>query len=219
MNLEKYIDLGYRDFNSKLIPGVENVLGIRIPVLRSIVKEMDFKDKEIFLNTLPHRFHEENIMHMIIISYEKDFDNAKEMLLKFLPYVDNWQVSDVGIPISFKESKDKEELLSFVKLIILKEETYFKRYGVFILMKIFLDKFYDEDILAMVAEIKSSEYYVNMMRAWFFQEAIVKRYDDTIKYLEDKKLDRFTHLKTISKCIDSRKIDKDTKLYLKTLRY
>lgn len=218
MNLEKYIDPSYREFNSKLIPGVENVLGIRIPDLRNIVKEMSEEDREVFLNSLPHKYHEENIMHMIIISYEKDFDKAKEMLLNFLPYVDNWQVSDVGIPQSFKESKDKEELLSFVKLIILNEDTYFKRYGVFILMKIFLDEFYDKDILAMVAEIKSLEYYVNMMRAWFFQEAMVKRYGDAIKYLEEKKLDRFTHLKTISKCVDSRKIDEKTKLYLKSLR-
>ena len=68
------------------------------------------------------------------------------------------------------------------------------------------------------AEINSEEYYVNMMRAWFFQEAMVKRYDDAIKYLENKKLDKFTHLKTISKCVDSRKIDEKTKQYLKTLR-
>ncbi len=218
MNLEKYIDPSYREFNSKLIPGVENVLGIRIPVLRNIVKEMSEEEREVFLNSLPHNYHEENIMHMIIITEEKDFDNAKEMLLNFLPYVDNWQVSDVGIPKSFKDTKDREGLLNFVKILISKEGTYFKRYGIFILMKLFLDDFYNKEVLDMVANIKSEEYYVNMMRAWFFQEAMVKRYDDSIKYLEEKKLDRFTHLKTISKCVDSRKIDEKTKLYLKSLR-
>lgn len=218
MNLEKYIDPSYREFNSKLIPGVENVLGIRIPVLRNIVKEMSEEEREVFLNSLPHRWHEENIMHMIIITEEKNFDKAKEMLLNFLPYVDNWQVSDVGIPKSFKSTKDREDLLNFVKILISKEGTYFNRYGVFILMKLFLDDFYNSEVLDMVANIKSEEYYVNMMRAWFFQEAMVKRYGDTIKYLEEKKLDRFTHLKTISKCVDSRKIDEKTKLYLKSLR-
>lgn len=218
MNLEKYIDISYREFNSKLIPGVENVLGIRIPVLRNIVKEMSEDEREVFLNSLPHNYHEENIMHMIIITEEKDFDKAKEMLLNFLPYVDNWQVSDVGIPKSFKSTKDRESLLEFVKNLISKEGTYFNRYGVFILMKLFLDDFYNSEVLDMVANIKSEEYYVNMMRAWFFQEAMVKRCDDSIKYLEEKKLDRFTHLKTISKCVDSRKIDEKTKLYLKSLR-
>lgn len=218
MNLEKYIDPSYREFNRKLIPGVENVLGIRIPVLRNIVKKMSEEEREVFLNSLPHNYHEENIMHMIIITEEKDFDKAKEMLLNFLPYVDNWQVSDVGIPKSFKDTKDREDLLEFVKILISKEGTYFKRYGIFILMKLFLDDFYNKEVLDMVANIKSEEYYVNMMRAWFFQEAMVKRYDDSIKYLEEKKLDRFTHLKTISKCVDSRKIDEKTKLYLKSLR-
>lgn len=218
MNLEKYIDPSYREFNSKLIPGVENVLGIRIPVLRNIVKEMSEEEKEVFLNSLPHNYHEENIMHMIIITEEKDFDKAKEMLLNFLPYVDNWQVSDVGIPKSFKDTKDREGLLNFVKNLISKEGTYFKRYGISILMKLFLGDFYNSEVLDMVANIKSKEYYVNMMRAWFFQEAMVKRCDDAIKYLEEKKLDRFTHLKTISKCVDSRKIDEKTKLYLKSLR-
>ena len=218
MNLEKYIDPSYREFNSKLIPGVENVLGIRIPVLRNIVKEMSEEEKEVFLNSLPHNYHEENIMHMIIITEEKDFDKAKEMLLNFLPYVDNWQVSDVGIPKSFKDTKDREALINFVKNLISKEGTYFKRYGISILMKLFLGDFYNSEVLDMVANIKSKEYYVNMMRAWFFQEAMVKRCDDAIKYLEEKKLDRFTHLKTISKCVDSRKIDEKTKLYLKSLR-
>lgn len=218
MNLEKYIDPSYREFNSKLIPGVENVLGIRIPVLRNIVKEMSEEEREVFLNSLPHKYHEENIMHMIIITEEKDFDKAKEMLLNFLQYVDNWQVSDVGIPKAFKSTKDRESLLNFVKILISKEATYFKRYGIFILMKLFLDDFYNKEVLDMVANIKSEEYYVNMMRAWFFQEAMVKRYGDAIKYLEEKKLDRFTHLKTISKCVDSRKIDEKTKLYLKSLR-
>lgn len=218
MNLEKYIDPSYREFNSKLIPGVENVLGIRIRVLRNIVKEMSEEEREVFLNSLPHRWHEENIMHMIVITEEKDFDKAKEILLNFLQYVDNWQVSDVGIPKSFKDTKDREGLLNFVKILISKEGTYFKRYGIFILMKLFLDDFYNSEVLDMVANIKSEEYYVNMMRAWFFQEAMVKRYDDSIKYLEEKKLDRFTHLKTISKCVDSRKIDEKTKLYLKSLR-
>lgn len=218
MNLEKYIDSSYREFNSKLVPGVENVLGIRIPVLRNIVNGMSEKERDSFLNSLPHNYHEENIMHMIIITEEKDYDKAKEMILNFLPFVDNWQVSDVGIPKSFKSTKDREDLLEFVKILISKEGTYFKRYGIFILMKLFLGDFYNSEVLDMVANIKSEEYYVNMMRAWFFQEAMVKRYADAVKYLEDKKLDRFTHLKTISKCVDSRKIDEDMKLYLKSLR-
>lgn len=218
MNLEKYIDKSYREFNSRLIPGVENVLGVRVPIIRKIVKEMNEDEKKLFLNNLPHDWHEENIMHMIIITEENDYNKAKEMLSEFLPFVDNWQVCDVGIPKAFKNLDVGEDLLLFVKKLISNEGTYFRRYGIFILMKIYLDDFYNREILEMVADIQSDEYYVNMMRAWFFQEAMVKRYDDDIKYLENKKLDKFTHLKTISKCVDSRKIDEKTKQYLKTLR-
>ena len=218
MNLEKYIDKSYREFNSRLIPGVENVLGVRVPIIRKIVKEMNEDERRLFLNNLPHDWHEENIMHMIIITEENDYNKAKEMLSEFLPFVDNWQVCDVGIPKAFKKLEDGEDLLLFVKKLISNEATFFKRYGIFILMKIYLDDFYNREILEMVAEIDSDEYYVNMMRAWFFQEAMVKRYDDAIKYLVNKKLDKITHLKTISKCVDSRKIDEKTKQYLKTLR-
>lgn len=218
MNLEKYIDKSYREFNSRLIPGVENVLGVRVPIIRKIVKEMNEDERRLFLNNLTHDWNEENIMHMIIITEENDYNKAKEMLSEFLPFVDNWQVCDAGIPKAFKNIDDGEDLLSFVKKLISNEGTYFKRYGIFILMKIYLERFYRKEILEMVAEINSNEYYVNMMRAWFFQEAMVKRYDDAIKYLENRKLDQFTHLKTISKCVDSRKIDEKTKQYMKTLR-
>ena len=218
MNLEKYIDSSYREFNSKLIPEIENVLGIRIPVLRNIVKEMSEDERKNFFNDLPHKYHEENIMHMIIISEENDYNKAKEMLSEFLPFVDNWQVCDAGIPKAFKKLEDGEDLLLFVKKLISKEATFLKRYGIFIFMKVYLDDFYNREILEMVAEINSDEYYVNMMRAWFFQKALVKQYDDAVKVIEDKYMDKWTHNKAIQKAIESRKISKETKDYLRSLK-
>lgn len=218
MNLKKYEDLEYKKFNSALIPGIENMIGIRVPILRKISKEMTESEKEEFLQELPHKYHEENMIHMLILKDIKDYEKAYSYLLKFIPYIENWQVSDVGIPVAFKDREKSQKTLKLSKELISRKSIYSMRYGVFILMRLFLDEFYDKEVLEIVANIKTEEYYVNMMRSWFFQNAIEKRYSDAIVYLEEKKLDRFTHLKTISKCIDSRKIDENIKVYLKTLR-
>ncbi len=216
-----YQDLKYKKFISTLLPTVdsETIIGVRMPVLRKLAKEIMKSDEaivEIFLSTLPHRYYEENILHMLIISSYKDLDKVLNELDKFLPYADNWAVSDCQVPKVFKNHP--KEVLNKVKAWIASDKTYTIRYGILILMHLFLNENYNQEYLYIVADKKSVEYYVNMMRAWFLQEALVNQYDDAVKVIEDKYMDKWTHNKAIQKAIESRKISKETKDYLRSLK-
>lgn len=219
--LISYQDLKYKKFISLLLPTVnkETIFGVRMPVLRKLANVIIKENPSIveeFLNILPHKYYEENILHMLIISSYKDLNKVLNELDKFLPYVDNWAVSDCQTPKVFKSHS--KEVLNKVKEWIASDKTYTIRYGTLILMHLFLDEDYNKEYLYIVADKKSDEYYVNMMRAWFFQEALVKQYDDTIKVIEDKRMDKWTHNKAIQKAIESRKISKETKDYLRSLK-
>ena len=217
--LFEYQDLEYREFNSRLIPNIdkETMIGVRIPDIRKIEKSLSTEEKEEFLLKLPHKYFEENMLHGIIISNMKEYDKVIINLEKFLPYVDNWSVCDSISPKIFKKNREKVivNVLSWIK----SNHTYVCRFGIGMIMQLYLeDEYFKRTYLDIIAEIKTEDYYINMMRAWTFQVALVKQWKDTIVYIEKGLLDEFTHNKTISKSCDSYKIEKEKKEYLKTLR-
>ena len=217
--LFEYQDLGYREFNSKLIPNIDKdkMIGVRIPDIRKIEKSLSVEEKEQFLMDLPHKYFEENMLHGIIISNMKECDKAISELEKFLPYVDNWAVCDTISPKVFKKNREKiiTKILSWIK----SDHTYICRFGIGMIMQLYLeDEYFKTSYLDIVAKIRIEDYYINMMRAWLFQVALVKKWEITIKYIENNSLDIFTHNKTISKSCDSYRIDKTKKEYLKSLR-
>ena len=217
--LFEYQDLGYREFNSKLIPNIdkETMIGVRIPDIRKIEKSLSTEEKEEFLLKLPHKYFEENMLHGIIISNMKDYDKVITNLEKFLPYVDNWAVCDSISPKVLKKNIEKviTNVLSWIK----NNHTYVCRFGIGMIMQLYLeDEYFKRTYLDIIAEIKTEDYYINMMRAWTFQVALVKQWKEAIVYIEKGLLDEFTHNKTISKSCDSYKIEKEKKEYLKTLR-
>lgn len=218
-NLKKLQDLKYRDMQVKIIPNLEpsSIIGVRTPELKAMAKEiLKSGDYEDFLNDLPHKYFEENQLHAFILSGMKDADECFEELEKFLPYVDNWATCDQMSPKIFKKHKD--ELLKRVKVWIASGEPYTIRFGVGMLMEHFLDDDYDTKYPAMVAKLRSDEYYVNMMIAWYFATALAKQYDTIIPYIEKKKLDKWTHNKAIQKSVESYRITDEQKAYLKTLK-
>ena len=217
--LFEYQDLGYREFNSKLIPNIdkETMIGVRIPDIRKIEKSLTIEEKEQFLMDLPHKYFEENMLHGIIISNMKDYNKVITNLEKFLPYVDNWAVCDSISPKILKKNREKviTNVLSWIK----SNHTYVCRFGIGMIMQLYLeDEYFKKTYLDIIAEIKTEDYYINMMRAWTFQVALVKQWKEAIVYIEKGLLDEFTHNKTISKSCDSYKIEKEKKEYLKTLR-
>lgn len=212
-------DENYRDFHSKLIPTVEKekIIGVRTPILRKFAKDF-FKSGEYedFLNTLPHEYYEENNLHAFLIEQIRDYDAAMKKTKEFLPYVDNWATCDMFMPKIF--AKNKEKVLKEAKKMINSTETYTIRYGIGILMKLFSDSDFNEQYLEYVCNVKSEEYYVNMMRAWYFATLLSKHYEKTVVYIKEKRLDAWTHNKAVQKAVESNRIDKKTKEYLKTLK-
>ena len=217
--LFKLQDLAYRDFHAKLMPTVDkqNVIGIRTPALRKFAKEFaKTKECDWFIENLPHKYYEENNLHGMLIASIKDYNLCIERLDKFLPYVDNWATCDLISPKVF--AKNLPNLLDKIKEWINSDKTYTIRFGIKMLMTFYLDEAFLEEYLELVAGVKSNEYYVNMMIAWFFATALAKRYNEAITYIEGYRLDKWVHNKTIQKAKESFRIDAVKKEYLETLK-
>ena len=217
--LFKLQDIKYRDFQIKLVPNysIDIMIGVRTPDLRNyakkIIKENKYKE---FLEELPHKYFDENQLHAFIISEIKDYEKCIIYINKFLPYVDNWATCDQMSPKIFKKNKDKLiiEIMRWIK----SKETYTVRFGIGMLMQYYLDDDFNPKYLEKVSKIKSKEYYVNMMIAWYFATALAKQYDEAIKYIENDILDKWTHNKTIQKAIESYRITSNQKEYLRGLK-
>ena len=206
-------------FVAKLIPNIDpkTILWTKIPVLRNLAKEFkNSPEKEKFWKIIPHKFFEENLLHVIFLESEKDFDKAVLELEKFLPFIDNWSVCDTSSPKIFK--KYPNETLQKIKIWIKSEKVYTIRYAIWLLLSNFLDENFSADLLELVAKVKNDDYYVQMMQAWFFATALAKQYDATISLLESKKLEPFVQNKTIQKSRESQRISSETKKYLLNLK-
>lgn len=214
-------DLPYKDFQSRLIPTLDKdkIIGIRTPILRKYAKELFKEDSEAafrFLDDLPHRYYEENNLHGFLIEEIKDFDKTLHYTKAFLPFIDNWATCDSFSPKVFK--KHPERMFKEASKWIESKYTYTIRYGIGVYLSNFLDEEFKPEILEIVSKISSEEYYIKMMIAWFFSFAIIKQKDIALPYLEQRKLGKWIHNKTIQKCIDSRRLSEDEKKYLRTLR-
>lgn len=212
-------DAVYRDFNAKLIPNVsaEFFIGVRTPVLRKLAKDMVksgvYKD---FIANLPHKYFEENQLHAFILSLISDFDIVMYETERFLPYIDNWATCDQMSPKVFKKNKDA--LLKHICKWVKSKDTYAVRFAVKCLMQYWLDEDFDEKYADMVAQIKSDEYYVNMMRAWYFATAVAKQYNRILPYFEKGRLDEWTQAHAIQKALESFRVSDEHKKELRLLK-
>lgn len=209
----------YADFQAKLVPTIEpsTILGIRVSKLRAIARSyMRDQECQVFLDSLPHNYYDENMLHAILISEMNDHDKCINRLEAFLPYVDNWAVCDIMSPKLFKRYRG--DLMTRIKVWMASEETYTIRFGLGMLMTHFLDEDFRPEYLDMASSIRSDEYYVNMMIAWFFATALAKQWEFSLPYIENKRLDDWTHKKAIQKARESLRISKEKKEYLKGLK-
>ncbi len=212
-------DLKYREMQEKIIPTVkpERIIGVRTPELRRMAKELNGREGiGTFLNNLPHWYFDENQLHAFILAGMKDYAECLAALERFLPYVDNWATCDQMSPKVFR--KHRKELLEPVRKWIASDETYTIRFGIGMLMEHYLDDDFDPAYPEAVADIRSGEYYVNMMTAWYFATALAKQYDAVLPFIENRRLDHWTHNKAIQKAIESYRITPEQKEYLKTLK-
>lgn len=217
--LFKLQDKDYADFISRLTPGIpeDSIIGVRLPKLRKLAAFF-YKDPEHlkFLEQLPHKYYDENLLHSILLSKEKDYDICMKEVEDFLPYIDNWAVCDTLSPKIFE--KNKNRLLIKVRNWVSSDRTYTCRFGIGMLMRHFLDRDFLPEYLSYPAEVHSDEYYVKMMVAWFYATALAKQWDETLPYIQSGKLDKWTHNKTIQKAVESFRIPDDRKELLKKFR-
>lgn len=212
-------DRDYRDFQCRLMPTVDpaTVIGVRTPQLRQLSKTLVKRaDVDAFLLDLPHAYFDLNQLHAFVLSEMKDFDRCVAEVDRFLPYVDNWATCDQLSPKAFRAHRDA--LLPHVRRWIASEQTYTIRFGVGMLLEHYLDGDFDPVFPELVAALRSEEYYVNMMIAWYFATALAKQYAQIVPYIENRRLDAWTHNKAIQKAVESRRITPEQKAYLKTLK-
>ena len=208
-----------RDFQSKLVPTIpkETILGVKTPDMRKIAKEMKgTEEAQKFLMELPHKFYEENMVHFFLIAMIKDFDECVKAVETFLPYVDCWPVSDQSSPKVF--AKNHVQLLPIIKKWIGSEHVYTARFGIRMLMNEFLGEDFRPEYLEWVAAVQGEDYYIKMMVAWYFATALAKKFDESVVYIEEHRLEPWTHKKTIQKAIESLRVSDEHKEYLKTFR-
>lgn len=208
---------GYADFQRKLIPTVprEKILGVRLPALRALAKEIGGDERAAFLSALPHETLEENLLHAILLSRERDFSAAVAGIDRFLPFADNWATTDILRPKVF--AKHPREALPQIKKWLASPLPFVRRAAVGFLLAYYLDENFSTAILALPAKIPQEEYYVSMMVAWFYATALAKRWDETLPYLSDRRLPAPTHVKTIQKAIESYRITPERKEYLRKM--
>ena len=212
-------DKEYQAFQAKLVPNIDSdlIIGVRTPVMRDIAKEVyGSKGASLFLNDLPHKYYEENLVHMFLISMIKDFDKCINEINTFLPFVNCWPVSDQGSPNVFK--KNHERLIEYIREWINSNHVYTVRFGIRMLMNEYLGEDFKEEYLELVASIKGEDYYLKMMIAWYFATALAKRYNDAIIYFEKHMLDEWVHKKAIQKAIESYRVSEEHKEYLRSLK-
>lgn len=212
-------DAEYARFQSKLVPNIspEKIIGVRVPEARKLAKSL-VREPETgtFLSSLPHEYYDEDMLHGLLISEEKDYERCITLVDAFLPYVDNWAVCDIMSPKVFR--KHKPELMEKIRTWSASAHTYTCRFGLEMLMTHFLDADFRSEYLEIPAAVRSPEYYVNMMIAWFFATALAKQWEATIPYLQQNRLDVWTHNKTIQKARESYRITPEQKAWLSTLK-
>ena len=212
-------DTGYRDFHARLIPTVkkEKIIGIRTPMIWKFAKEFGkTEESEMFLKALPHQYYEENNLHGLLIEQIRDYDKCLGELECFLPHIDNWATCDLLALHMMKKHRDIfiREIYRWME----SDKPYIIRFGISMLMRHYLDEGFKPEYAEKVASIRSEEYYVNMMRAWYFATALAKQYEKILPFLEAQRMDIWTHNKTIQKSIESYRITQEQKDYLRTLR-
>lgn len=212
-------DLKYKEFACKLMPTVnpETVIGVRTPDLRKLAREFSkTPEASEFLKILPHVYYEENNLHGFLIETIKDYDGAVAALDEFLPYIDNWATCDLLSMKIFK--KHLPQLYEKIKVWLISGRTYTVRFGIGMLMSFYLDDAFRPEVLELVAGIRSEEYYLNMMIAWLFATALAKQYEAALPYIQEQRLEKWTHNKAIQKAIESYRIGDEAKAYLRTLK-
>lgn len=206
------------EFSKKLIFTNSKMIGIKVPVLRNIAKEISKTDIYSFLNTVKSNTYEEIILEGLVISYIKDYDTFKKYFSKFIKKIDNWSTCDICISSMKIIIKHKDEFFKDIKKYLKSKDEFIVRVGVILLLDFYIEDTYIDEIFALIDDINREEYYINMAIAWLISVCFVKQKEKTINYLKNNNLNAFTHNKAIQKIRESRRVTKEEKNVVANLK-
>ena len=219
--LEQLADKKYKEFHKGLCPGTENILGIRVPVLRDYAKKLS-KEYEIdeLLNHIDNEYYEEIMLQGMLIGLEKnkDIQAILKEIEEFVPKIDNWAVCDVfcaGLKITKKHLK---VMWDFLQKYVVSDKEFEIRFGVVMILDYYITEDCLEKNFAIFDHIESDKYYVQMAVAWAISICLIKFYDKTIEYLKQTKIDKFTYNKALQKAIESYRISDEQKIELRKMK-
>ena len=219
--LRELADLKYKEFHSGLCPNTENILGVRVPILRNYAKEVLKQYKiEDLLENIDNEYYEEVLLQGMIIGLSKEKNTEKILgyIKEFIPKIDNWATCDVfcaGLKIT---KKNKEIMWEFIKPYLNSSKEFEIRFGIVMILDYYIEEQYLEENFRIFENVKNEEYYVQMAIAWAISICLIKYFNETIEYLKTSKLDKFTYNKALQKGIESFRISEENKKILRNMK-
>lgn len=212
-------DLKYKEFDSSLCPNVDNIIGVQVPKLRAIAKQLVKEEKKEYLELENIEYYEEKVIQGLMIGMSNlTIEDTKKYLEKFIPKIDSWAVCDVVCSSLKLSKKYQKEMWEFLETYIKSDKEFEIRFAVVMYLDYFLNDEYIDKVIKNISKIKSDKYYVQMAIAWLLAESFIKQKEKTTEYLKNNKLDNFTHNKAIQKIIDSYRVSEQEKEFVRTLK-
>ena len=217
--LKKMQDEKYREFHNKIIGAEVEVIGLRSPIVKDIAKKIAKGDWEGFLAQKKGKYYEETTLRGQVIGFAKaDKETIKQYIERYIDEIDNWGICDTFIGNLKIIKKEKEYFYPMVKRMAESEEQWKIRFGLITLMSCYIEKEYINEIFRICLRVKNKEYYVQMGQAWLISTLFIKFRDETLEYLKDNSLDKWTQNKAIQKIRESFRVSEEDKELVKSLK-
>lgn len=219
--LFKLADEKYKKFHKNLCPGLDNMIGIRVPILRDYAKKIYQKnDWKREIKKIKDNYYEEIMLQGMLIGLAKNesIDVILQYIENYVPKITNWALCDVfcaGLKIT---KNNKEKMWNFIQKYLKSDKEFEIRFGVVMILDFYIEKEYLKEVFEIFDRIKNEDYYVKMAIAWAISVCLVKYYDETYKYLENAKIDKWTYNKSLQKAIESYRITDKQKDNLRKIK-
>lgn len=212
-------DTKYKEFHSNLCPNTNNIIGVRVPILRNLAKDIAKQNAEYYLKNAKDDYYEEIMLQGMVIGLAKiDFEKICKYLISFIPKIDNWAICDVTVAGLKITKKYQKEMLNFLEQYLKSKKEFELRFAIVMLLDFYITEQYIDDVLSILNNIKHQGYYVKMAVAWAISIAFIKFPEKTMKFLNKNDLDDFTYNKSLQKILESYRVNDNTKQIIRNMK-
>lgn len=219
--IKQLSDSKYKEFHSSLCPGTENIIGVRVPILRKYSKEL-FKEKDWkeIIEKIDDEYYEEIMLQGMLIgqAQKEDINIVLKYVEEFVPQIGNWAICDTfcaGLKIT---KKHKKEMWNFIQKYLKSNKEFEIRFAIVMILDYYIEEQYLQKVFEIFEKVKHEGYYVKMAVAWAISICLIKFYDETVEFLQKSDLDIWTYNKSIQKAIESYRITDEQKEFLKKMK-